>query len=175
MLSLKKINEEIEKREKSDRLTTSVCQELSWLYTVRDHMQGKCNQSNDATYHQKARTQALDVDMYPSEKKMAPLTRHMADEWMSGLQNDDGTTGPHWDLEKAETVRNQKGIDASSLEFFVTLNMMYSDYCKVAKKLGVNTVDFYACMAEAFLNDKDAVGGGGGEKLAAYYDAVVRH
>lgn len=174
MLSLKKINEEIEKREKSDRLTNSVCQELSWLYTVRDHLDGRCEQHNN-TASQMAKTQSLDLDMYPSERKAAPLTRHMADEWMSGLQNDDGTTGPHWDLEKAETVRNQKGIDASSLEFFVTLNMMYSDYCKVAKKLGVNTVDFYACMAEAFLNDKDAVGGGGQEKLASYYDAVVRH
>lgn len=174
MLSLKKINEEIEKREKSDRLTNSVCQELSWLYTVRDHLDGRYGQHNN-TASQMAKTQSLDLDMYPSERKVAPMTRHMAEEWMSGLKNEDGTTGPHWDFEKAETVRNQKGIDASPLEFFVTLNMMYSDYCKVAKKLGVNTVDFYACMAEAFLDDKDAIGGGGEEKLSAYYDAVVRH
>lgn len=101
--------------------------------------------------------------------------RQMAEEWMRGLQNEDGTTGPHWDMGKAETVMAQKEIGGAPLAFWAALNMMYSDYCKVAKKLRVNTVDFYACMAEAFLNDKDAIGGGGGEKLAAYYDAVARH
>lgn len=100
--------------------------------------------------------------------------RQMAEEWMRGLQNEDGTTGPHWTLDQAKQVMAQKGIEGSPWEFFVTLNIMYSDYCKVAKKLGVNTVDFYACMAEAFLNDKDAVGGGA-EKLAQYYEHIVQH
>lgn len=99
----------------------------------------------------------------------------MAEEWADGMENEDGTRGPHWTLDQAKQVMAQKGIDGSPLAFWVTLNAMYSDYCKVAKKLGVNTVEFYACMAEAFLNDKDAVGGGGAEKLAAYYDSVVKH
>ena len=30
-------------------------------------------------------------------------------------------------------------------------------------------------MARAFLEDKDAVGGGGAEKLSAYYNAVIKH
>lgn len=51
---------------------------------------------------------------------------------------------------------------------------MHSGYCKAAKKLGVNTVDLYACMAKASLNDKDAVGGGA-EKLAQYYEHIVQH
>lgn len=100
--------------------------------------------------------------------------RKMAEEWMSGLENEDGTTGPHWTLDQAKQVMAQKEIGGSPLDFFVALNAMYSDYCKVAKKLGVNTVDFYACMAEAFLNDKDAVGGGA-EKLAQYYKHIVQH
>lgn len=111
-----------------------------------------------------------------SRTEHAPsFDRQMAEEWMSSLENEDGTTGPHWTMEQAKQVMAQKEIGGSPLAFAMALNMMYSDYCKVAKKLGVNTVDFYACMAEAFLKDKDAIGGGGGEKLAAYYDAVVRH
>lgn len=174
MLSLEKINEEIEKREKSDRLTNSVCQELSWLYTVRDHLEDKCNQHNNTPY-QMVKTKPLDLDMYPSEKKAVPLTKYMAEEWMRSLQNDDGTTGPHWTMDQAKQVMAQKEIGGSPIAWWITLNMMYSDYCNVAKKLGVNTVDFYACMAEAFLNDKDAVGGGGGEKLAGYFAHIVRH
>lgn len=174
MLSLEKINEEIEKREKSDRLTNSVCQELSWLYTVRDHLEGKHSHTQAVSYP-KERTQALDIDMYPAEKKAGPLTRYMAEEWMRDLQNDDGTTGPHWTLDQAKQLMAQKEIGGSPIAWWITLNMMYSDYCKVAKKLGVNTVDFYASMAEAFLNDKDAVGGGGAEKLAQYYAHIVSH
>lgn len=174
MLSLEKINEEIDKREKSDRLTNSVCQELSWLYTVRDHLEGKCSQHNDTAYP-RVKTQSLDLDMYPSEKKAAPLTRYMAEEWASKMQNADGTTGPHWNMEQTNKVMAQKQIGGSPIAFNLSMNMMYSDYCEVAKKLGVNTVDFYAAMADAFLNDKDAVGGGGAEKLSRYYENVVQH
>lgn len=111
-----------------------------------------------------------------SNSEYAPhFDRQMAEDWAESMENEDGTRGPHWTLEQAKQVMAQKEIGGSPLEFYVALNAMYSDYSKVAKKLGVNTVDFYACMAEAFLNDKDAVGGGGAEKLAAYYNAVVRH
>lgn len=112
---------------------------------------------------------------YSRSEYMPHFDRQMAEEWASGMENEDGTRGPHWTLDQAKQVMAQKEISGSPLEFFVTLNMMYSDYCKVAKKLGVNSVDFYASMAEAFLNDKDSVGGGGSEKLASYYDAVVLH
>lgn len=112
---------------------------------------------------------------YASSEYAPKFDRQMAEEWAAGMENEDGTTGPHWSLEQAKQVMAQKEIGGSPLAFYLALNMMYSDYCKVAKKLGVNTVDFYACMADAFLNDKDAVGGGGPEKLAAYYNAVVQH
>ena len=52
------------------------------------------------------------------------------------------------------------------------MNMMYSDYCMVASKYGVNNAEFFADMARAFLFDKDAEGPG--EKLAAYYHRVVK-
>ena len=109
---------------------------------------------------------------YSSAEHAPRFDRQMAEEWMRGLQNEDGTTGPHWDLEKAETVRNQKGIDASPLEFWVALNATYSDLCKMFKKYGINTVDAYVDFAKSFwLDDKDAVPG----KLAEYFTHVVEH
>ena len=47
---------------------------------------------------------------------------------------------------------------------------MYSDYMPVAKKLGVNNMDFYTQMAKAFLDDKDALP----DKLARYYEYIVK-
>lgn len=112
---------------------------------------------------------------YSFGEYMPRFDRQMAEEWASNMENEDGTRGPHWSMEQAKQVMAQKEIGGSPLAFYTALNMMYSDYSKVAKKLGLNTVDFYTCMAEAFLNDKDAVGGGGGEKLARYYEYVVQH
>ncbi len=51
------------------------------------------------------------------------------------------------------------------------MNMMYSDYCRVANKYGSGMSDFYAYMAKAFLFDKDAPSPK--EKLAAYYHSIV--
>ena len=51
------------------------------------------------------------------------------------------------------------------------MNMIYSDYFKTAKKHGVNTVEFFADMTDAFLDDKDA--GTPEEKISAYYHCVV--
>ncbi|MDY4223633.1 MAG: hypothetical protein SOX75_03020 [Candidatus Limivicinus sp.] len=49
------------------------------------------------------------------------------------------------------------------------MNMLYSDYFKVAKKFIVNNTEFYANLAEAFLCDKDAAD----DKLIRYYECVV--
>ena len=51
------------------------------------------------------------------------------------------------------------------------MNMVYSDYSKVAKKLNVSNIDFYAEIAKAFLDDQDAAP----DKLARYYEFVVKH
>ena len=51
------------------------------------------------------------------------------------------------------------------------MNMMYSDYCTVANKYNVGTPEFYACMAKAFLFEKDAKSPNA--KMAAYYFGIV--
>lgn len=54
-------------------------------------------------------------------------------------------------------------------EFYTTILMMVTDYCKT---LGTANPDVYLRLAKDFLEDKDS-GLKYGEKLAAYYDYVV--
>lgn len=97
------------------------------------------------------------------------MSREMADEWMHGLENEDGSRGAHWSYDQTSNLLSQKKYDCDPIEFYVAMNMLYSDYFKVAKKFNVNNTEFYADLAEAFLCDKDAAD----DKLIRYYECVV--
>lgn len=100
------------------------------------------------------------------------LTREMADRWMMSIENADGTTGAHWNMEQAKQVMAQRGIEADPVAFWVALNAEYSDRCKQYKKHGVNTIDMYVDgVMDFWMHDKDAVK----DKLAAYYENIVKH
>lgn len=99
------------------------------------------------------------------------FTPEMAEEWTAHMENEDGTTGPHWSLEQIEKIIAQRGIDCDPYTFWAIMNAVYSDGVKVAKKHNVNTMDYYVDMALSWLHDKDAVG----DKAAAYYEYVVKH
>lgn len=101
----------------------------------------------------------------------AHLTLEDAKRWTSKMQNADGTTGSHWTLEQTQDVAKQRGVTCDKNDFWVAMNMMYSDYCKVAKMYSVDNTNFYADMAAAFLQDKDAVDG----KLVEYWERIVEH
>ena len=98
-----------------------------------------------------------------------PLTKEQAMEWVAEMENADGTRGGHWSMEETEVIRMQRGIDCDSVMFFAAMNMMYSDYCRAAEKTGAASIDFYAYMAKAFLDDRDAAP----NKLARYYRYIV--
>ena len=99
------------------------------------------------------------------------LTPELAKEWTSHMKNGDGTTGAHWPMEQTKQLMQQRNISADPVEFFAVLNMVYSDYCNVAKKHNVHNIDYYIDVAKAWLDDKDAVP----DKAAAYYECVVKH
>ena len=99
------------------------------------------------------------------------LDEEMAHDWMKSLQNEDGTTGPHWTREQANQVIKQKNLNCDPLEFWVALNGVYSDYFGVAKKFNVNNIDFYVAMAKAFIEDKDSQP----NRLARYYEYISKH
>lgn len=94
-----------------------------------------------------------------------------AKEWMMSIRNADGSKGAHWSIEQTNKLFEKKQLDCAQHEFWAAMNMLYSDYAPVAKKFGVDNPDFFACLAEAFLDDEDAVG----DKLAVYYDYIVEH
>lgn len=112
----------------------------------------------------------------PSEDAVGPegahtMTMQEAGAWVSRMKNADGSVGAHWTMEQTEQFRTQRGIDCKPVDFWVTMNMMYSDYCKVAKQHNVCTAEFFSDMAKAFLSDADAMP----NKVALYYKYVAAH
>lgn len=99
------------------------------------------------------------------------LNREKAQDWVKHMENADGSQGAHWTMEQAKATQDRLGLKVNSLEFYVALNMMYSDYGKVAKKFNVDNPDFYAHLACAFLEDEDSQE----EKLSKYYHYIVEH
>lgn len=98
-----------------------------------------------------------------------------AESWCAGMVNDDGSTGAHWTMEQTTETAERMGITWEKITpwcWWVAMNMMFSDYCKVAERHGVYTTEFYADLAHAFLFDKDAKSPKG--KIAAYYCGIVK-
>lgn len=106
---------------------------------------------------------------YSSDMSM-PMTKEMAEEWTKNMKNEDGSKGPHWKIDQVKQVMTQKGVQYDPWEFFAVMNALYSDYCSVFKKHGVNTVDMYFDLACAWLNDTDAMP----NKASLYYENIVK-
>ena len=102
------------------------------------------------------------------------MTKADAEAWAAHMVNEDGTTGPHWGVDQTTAIAESMGMTWEKVSrpcWWITMNMMYSDYSGVAEKYGVSIAEFYADMARAFLMDKD--GPGAKEKLGAYYHGIV--
>lgn len=99
------------------------------------------------------------------------MTKEMAEEWTRNMDNSDGSHGAHWSFDQVKQIMAQRGIDKDPAEFYAALNMIYSDYCAVAKKYNVGgSIDYYVDMAKAFLDDEDAVP----NKLTVYYECIAK-
>lgn len=91
-----------------------------------------------------------------SNEQYGEMDEHTARKWVRKMHNADGTPSPHWQPEQVEPLRMQYCPDCSKWEFWACMNMLYADYGAVAKKMGVDKPEYYACMAKAFLEDEDA-------------------
>lgn len=107
------------------------------------------------------------MSSHDSEK--GKMDKETAEKWVRSMYSDSGHHGEKWTYEQTKQVMNQKDIHCDPAEFYAAMNAMYNDYSELAKKFGVNTVDFYAEMAKAFLEDPDAAP----DKLERYYRYVV--
>ena len=94
-----------------------------------------------------------------------PLTEEQAVSYVKHMKHKDGSEGEHWTLEQTKAYQASHSDYASidPLDFYVAINMMYSDYFKPAY-----TTDNYASMAASFLNDVDAPS----NKLERYIQAM---
>lgn len=102
---------------------------------------------------------SLELDLY----KIAygkHLNEELALEWVSEMENKDGTKGQHWSVDQT----SQYAGEFNKWDWYAVMNMMYSDYYN--QKFDTNT---YVELAKDWLNDKD-VGDG---KTLKYYMLVV--
>lgn len=109
------------------------------------------------------------------EKEHGPhFNEEYARKAVMKMENEDGTRGPHWSLEETTTLASQYGIALGSkfnrYDWFVALNMVYSDYYRVIMNItGSNNTKHYVEFAKAWLNDKDIDEG----KMWYYYIYVM--
>lgn len=116
--------------------------------------------------------------MQPTEKTrsgMMMFDRETAEEWVHNMRNED-KNHPHggkWTHEALKPFAQKYNIQLDSpkfWEFYAMTNAMYSDYSEVAKKFGITSPEFYACMAKAFMDDRDAEP----DKVARYYEYIAK-
>lgn len=91
----------------------------------------------------------------------------MVDIATSKMQNEDGTTGPHWTVEQTASVAKQNGITFdhfTEYDWNYVMNMIYSDYYGAVS----NDLSTYVKLSKKFLMDKDAKEG----KALCYYMAM---
>ena len=111
-----------------------------------------------------------------SAKKVSALSdsqfsTETAKAWTKSMENADGTKGPHWSLDQAKQMMAQRKLSLNPAEFWVAVNLVYSDFSQVAKKHGLGgNLEFYIDLAKAFLDDKDAVS----NKLQKYYEVIAK-
>lgn len=94
-----------------------------------------------------------------------PVDEHTARHWVSKMEG-----GEKFKVDQADQLRQAHCPGCDKWEFYVALNMMYSDYCEAFKKLGMDRVDAYVMMAKSFLEDKDA----GPHKLRKYMETIPK-
>lgn len=162
MITLAQINMEIEKLREGE-LTWSNIDRLNTLLKVRKGLM---------------HYDEHEVHMMPMEheKKELPkgeiheLDRKTAEEWVSEMFSQH-SMGEHWDHAQTDKVLHTKGWNLNADEFYAVMNALWSDYNQTAKRYGVDTVEFWACMAKDWLTDEDA----GAHKAYNYYNHVVAH
>lgn len=66
-------------------------------------------------------------------------------------------SGEHWTMEQIEKAIAERGVHHDKLiYYYLVMNMAYNDYKHTAEMFGLDTVDFYFCIAHDFIEDPDA-------------------
>lgn len=105
------------------------------------------------------------------------LTKRDMMMWKERMENPDGSYGEHFTSTQIKQAVQSLGVQMNGYnekELCLAANMLYSDYSEVLRPFVPREKEavIYVNMARAFLDDPDAAVQGG-EKLAAYYYAIV--
>lgn len=121
---------------------------------------------------------SMDFKDYGNPHEHLHLTKHDMYRWKRMMQNEDGSKGAHYEMQQILSAVDKMGLrledhDFDEKELCMAVNMMYSDYCKVASKYVApdKELHFFIDLAKAFLDDED--GPGPSAKLALYYNCIV--
>lgn len=94
------------------------------------------------------------------------FTEEDATEWAKHMD-----PPARWTMEQTTAVMHQYGYSHKPCEFWVTMNMLFSDYGKTMIKFGADKPEIWASMAHDFLDDPDAVK----DKVGKYWRDIVKH
>jgi len=107
-------------------------------------------------------------------KPHKPLDEGTAKEWVESMENpeDKSKSGEHWNMAQTTQVLKSMKLPYDPIEFYVVMNMMFTDYYGVAKKYGQEkNADFFVELSKGWLDDKDVAAGD--KKTAMYYREIV--
>ena len=94
------------------------------------------------------------------------FTEEDAKEWAKSM-----SPPARWTMEQTTAVMHQNGYSHKPCEFWITMNMLFSDYGKTMVKNNMDKPEIWAALAHDFLADDDAVH----DKLGRYWRDVVKH
>lgn len=156
MITLDKVRHEIHELLEKGCMSEDCVRDLTMLYWLKEQME---RDTHGSEYEHK------------SEYKAPKLDRKKAEQWVRYMKNSDGSTGEHWSYDQVYQLMKLRGVEGDPVAVYATMNMLWSDYGKVAERHNVSTPDFWVEMTKAFLKDEDAVD----DKLWVYYDCIVKH
>lgn len=144
-----------------------------YMNAGRGRERGERRRDERGRYTERIYNMADDHDM---KKGMKKLSEKQKDEWVQGLESEDGRTGEIFTKQEVESIARKNNVkfddyDLSTL--WAVTNSLYSDYCAVISKIpNANTPSTWVKMAVAFLDDSDS-DLTPDQKAAAYFHNIV--
>jgi hypothetical protein len=76
-----------------------------------------------------------------------------------------------WTMEQTTAVMHQNGYYHKTCEFWVVMNMLFSDYGKTLIKFNMDKPEVWASLAHDFIDDTDS----DEDKVGRYWRDIVKH
>lgn len=89
---------------------------------------------------------------------------NMAKEIVDNMQ----PLGEYWDIETTNKAKKDYNLDVDDCDFYIVINSLINDYNKVISK---DDAEIYIKMANAFINDEDAVK----DKVWIYFTNIAKN